>query len=684
MAGCGVEEVEEITADALIAIARRAPLRPPRCSVIVPSVGDGASLSAVLGAVAAGRPGVETEIVVVDDSPLTDRGAAAAALASVRPDLEAVGLACVLVRGTRAGYAAAANMGIRAATGDVVVLLHDDVVVQPGTIQLLLEHLDATGAGAAGPRLLDDRGCSGGAGLAIGPDLLPYPLYRHHAGDAPEVCRTQTVTALSSACFVAPRLDLVGAGGFDEGLSMFEDADLCLRLWGRHRPAWYVADAVVRHRGHGTPGARHHLADAAYFTRKWEGRLVVDDERRAAADGLPLSRIRVRSWYLPRPGRTPIDEMAPPSVLWSGLFFDRSGYANEARTYLFALRDAGVAAFANPYRWPPPRVVIGGGRDEQLDACATEELPRRFVHVCHLPAMAVQRHPAAVANVARTMWETDRLPDERAESVASMDEIWVPKPQNVEVFAAAGIDRRRIHIIPAAIDDELYGTLLPRRQIEGAHGFVFLSLFAWSRRKGWDVLVRAYVEEFGPGEDVTLVLAVSPSPGQPIERSQAQLEDYLHNELGRSLAGCPRIVWLPLENVPPHEVAHVYRGADAYVMPTRGEGAALPISEAMASALPVIVTRDCVSYVDDRTAFLVDHSWSDIEEWGWNEFPAFRGHRWAEPDRQQVRDAMRRVIDDRDEAHRRAAAGREHVLAHLAKPVVAAQVIERLQALVSE
>ena len=43
--------------------------------------------------------------------------------------------------------------------------------------------------------------------------------------------------------------------------------------------------------------------------------------------------------------------------------------------------------------------------------------------------------------------------------------------------------------------------------IEGLDGFVFLSMFSWMTRKAWDVLLRAWCEEFGGQDDVTLVLA---------------------------------------------------------------------------------------------------------------------------------------------------------------------------------
>jgi len=46
------------------------------------------------------------------------------------------------------------------------------------------------------------------------------------------------------------------------------------------------------------------------------------------------------------------------------------------------------------------------------------------------------------------MFETDSLPKHMAEHVAAMDEVWVPTEFNRQSFAAAGIDVRKIFLVP--------------------------------------------------------------------------------------------------------------------------------------------------------------------------------------------------------------------------------------------
>ena len=58
-----------------------------------------------------------------------------------------------------------------------------------------------------------------------------------------------------------------------------------------------------------------------------------------------------------------------------------------------------------------------------------------------------------------------------------------------------------------SIYPELRGTV-------GTNTTVFLSVFKWEARKGWDVLLRAYFSEFGPGDDVMLLLRTRPEASE--------------------------------------------------------------------------------------------------------------------------------------------------------------------------
>ena len=94
------------------------------------------------------------------------------------------------------------------------------------------------------------------------------------------------------------------------------------------------------------------------------------------------------------------------------------------------------------------------------------------------------------------------------------------------------------------------------------------------------------------------------------------------------------------------ELAGLYAACDCLVHPFRGEGFALPVVEAMACGLPVIVTGagPALDYATDETAFLIPARPGQFAECRVGDLETI-GRPWLlEPDLDALVELLRRVV----------------------------------------
>jgi hypothetical protein len=165
------------------------------------------------------------------------------------------------------GFAAACNLGLREASGDLILLLNPDCRLYPGALSALCHALDGDeDAGLTGARLLNPDGSPQRGSRRDIPTpwtifcevlqlhrLMPrHPRFRsfnRHLEPLPE--KPEVVPAVSGACMLMRREALSEAGQLDDGFFLhFEDLDLCLRFEQAGWKVLFSPDAVVEH----TPG----------------------------------------------------------------------------------------------------------------------------------------------------------------------------------------------------------------------------------------------------------------------------------------------------------------------------------------------------------------------------------------------------------------------------------------------
>lgn len=210
-------------------------------SVIVLSYDRPALLAQALASIAAQRPAPHEVIVVDNPSP---RSGEVAALVAAHPRVR------LLRPHDNLGFTGGMNAGLAVATGAYVFLTEDDLLVEPGAIAALAQHLErrASCALCGGVMLDQETGAVRSAGMRIS----LAGVYRQRvlaAGPAgADSGEPYPVDALPGAGLFARTWQLRELGGFrDDFFMYYEDVELCARIRRRGWSVEVVPAARVRH-----------------------------------------------------------------------------------------------------------------------------------------------------------------------------------------------------------------------------------------------------------------------------------------------------------------------------------------------------------------------------------------------------------------------------------------------------
>jgi len=211
-------------------------------SIIIVSFNAKADLARCLESLHSAPLRAAHEIIVVDNHSADGSAEATRAWPVVR----------VIENDANVGFARANNIGIRASTGDNILLLNSDTIVPPGAIDRLLDILNQhPDVAIVGPRLVD---AAGRAELSFGRTLGPFNERRQKSRiRRPAVVEALTRRAhspdwVSGACLLVRRADAEAVGLLDERYFMYvEDVDFGVAIRARGRRVLFTPEVEVLH-----------------------------------------------------------------------------------------------------------------------------------------------------------------------------------------------------------------------------------------------------------------------------------------------------------------------------------------------------------------------------------------------------------------------------------------------------
>ncbi|HEX7569799.1 MAG TPA: glycosyltransferase [Verrucomicrobiae bacterium] len=646
----------------LMKVTRNGKAVPVSVSIVIPVLNNFEMTKQCLEAIERTGGLVSAEIIVVDNAS-TD------GTPEFLREAKGKGRLNFIRNEANQGFARACNQGAALAHGGLLLFLNNDTMPVPGWLDALLTAAKRPHIGVAGAKLLYPNKTIQHAGIGWINGVPDHP-HRHAQPLAPEVNTPRELDMVTGACLMIHRDLFLQLAGFDESYrNGVEDIDLCLRARAAGRKVVYEPKAVVYHLEGQSAGRFDHVNEnLRLFFSRW-GKSF-DRQKNFVVPQLAKVIPASRSLFLEK---NTANDNKSISVAWEGSFLDHGSLSHVNRELTGALKNL-------------PGVGIQRVGNGTPAVPGFENLAREISAVASADAAVTVRHawppnwqrPAAGKLAVIQPWEFGSLPQDWVQRARDVDEFWLPSEYVRRVYIESGVPAGKVFVVPNGIDPEKFQPSAAPLKLATQKKFKFLFVGGTIGRKGPDLLLKAYLQNFTAADDVCLVIkdfgGKSVYTGQTFE---AQIR------AAQALPAAPEILYLN-EELPPESLPGLYTACDCLVMPYRGEGFGLPALEAMACGLPLIVTAGGATddFVRDEFAWRIpaarktfgsEVSGLKLVQPGW----------LLEPDLAALGEMMRRAFANPGEARERGRLASRHARQNWSwqnSAAIAAQRIRELAA----
>jgi len=396
-------------------------------------------------------------------------------------------------------------------------------------------------------------------------------------------------------------------GGYDRGLHAYEDWMLWLKL--TKQGSCHHIPAVVSY---------HHWHEGTVMAEKpWEEWEKVHETAHQIIGPRTVASFDANTWNRSR-----------KELIWHSILQPNHSFGYVTRQMLLALERHGADIRLAPSLARPSKDL------ERFSQPIDNWGRLGFYYDFRVQPTALRCERV----ITYAMWESTFVPESHITEVnKGAVLLYVPCRQNADAYAECGITVP-IRILHHGVDSHEF-PLLDRKR---GNVFTFGSFGDFSPRKGIDVLVRAFRDEFTSAESVRLLLkSNSENCGcDPLDPRISFLSGFWNQEKLLDFLGTLNV----------------------FVLPSRGEGFGLCGIEAMSTGLPLIATNwgGPTEYMNPADSYPLAYRLIDAGGVSSNYVRYFG--QWAEPDYEHLRYLMRYLYEHPEEAGKKglAAAARVH------------------------
>jgi len=366
-------------------------------------------------------------------------------------------------------------------------------------------------------------------------------------------------------------------------------------------------------------------------------------------------------------------------IKYVGPFFDSSGYAQAARSYVLALHKIGIPITLAPVAFEKDGPDLGKN-GEILMSLINKDIDYNIVITELTPEFWAQKFEPGKFNIGYTVWETSRLHPSWPGWINQADAVMCSCQWNVDVFKDSGVTKP-VYCVPHGIDiDEIDALSVSEIQGVKPDAYKFYSIFQFTERKNPMALIKSYWHAFPNKENVALILQTYRSNFSDSEKEAIRSTIKKLKEV--SPADWYPPLYLLLDMPSRKDIFGLHKFGDCFINLNRGEGFGLTSFEAGACGKPVITTGmgGVLEYLNDDRGYTVNYTWAPVSGMPWS--PWYRvDQMWAEPDCLDAINKMKHVYNNRQEAAEKGIKLREFISTELSIEAVGRKMIDVIKSI---